>query len=77
MTEFSGVPAYNPYLAQRREEKDRLDPEAQTLEAFQLEGSNWLRIGGYSQAEKVRVAPFEVIEIDLSLLWPTPPGPPT
>ena len=54
-----------------------IDPEAQTLEAFQLEGSNWLRIGGYSQAEKVRVAPFEVIEIDLSLLWPTPPGPPT
>lgn len=54
-----------------------IDPEAQSLEAYQLENGRWLAIGGFSQTERARVPPFETVEIDLALLWPAPPVAPS
>lgn len=46
-----------------------VDPDGFTLEAYRLEASKWVRLGTWSNADRVRVEPFEAIEIDLSVLW--------
>ncbi|MFT3975097.1 MAG: Uma2 family endonuclease [Amaricoccus sp.] len=47
-----------------------LDPAAETLEAFELRESEWVLIGGFQDADEVRVAPFTEIGFPLSNLWP-------
>ena len=46
-----------------------IDPVAKTLEVFRLESGRWSLLGAFSEDEKVRVEPFQEIEIDLSVLW--------
>jgi Uma2 family endonuclease len=47
-----------------------IDPLERTLEVFGLEKGGWLVRGAWSDTDKVRAAPFDAIELDLSLLWP-------
>lgn len=47
-----------------------VDPIVMTLEAYRLESGRWLLLGSYAENDKVRVEPFQEIEIDLSDLWP-------
>lgn len=46
-----------------------VEPDARTLEAYRLDGEGWHRLGAWADADKVRAAPFEAVELDLSLLW--------
>jgi Uma2 family endonuclease len=53
-----------------------LDPTLRTLEALRLRDGKWLILGVFQKADKVRVEPFEALELDLSLLWENlPPDP--
>lgn len=46
-----------------------VDPLHNTLEAYRLEGQNWLLLSSHAGTGKARVVPFEEIELDLSGLW--------
>jgi Uma2 family endonuclease len=46
-----------------------VDPEAHTLEVFRLEDSRYVLLGVYKGAASVRAEPFEVLTLELSLLW--------
>lgn len=46
-----------------------VDPEARTLEVLRLAGSHYVQLGVYEGAARVRAEPFEVLELELSLLW--------
>ena len=48
-----------------------LDPLAKTLEAFVLENDRWVLDGVWRDDAKVRVAPFDAIELELADLWAT------
>jgi Uma2 family endonuclease len=50
-----------------------IDPRARTLEAYALDAGAWREIGRFAGTERVRMAPFEAVEIDLGDLWA--PGP--
>lgn len=47
-----------------------VDPVAQTLEVFRLDGPGWRLAGAWSGTDKVRAEPFDAVELDLALLWP-------
>jgi Uma2 family endonuclease len=49
-------------------------PKRQTLEVFGLRGSSLVTQATYRAHEKIRLAPFEAVEIDLSFLWEKQPG---
>jgi Uma2 family endonuclease len=53
-----------------------VDPDARTLEAFEAREGGWLRLGGWSDGDTVRIAPFEAVEIDVGGLFPPPPPEP-
>lgn len=44
-------------------------PNARTLEAYRREGDFWVQLGVWEDAEKVRVEPFDAVELDLSTWW--------
>jgi len=46
-----------------------VDPINKTLEVFNLESGKWTFAGGFAEYAKVRVEPFQEIEIDLANLW--------
>ncbi|HLA33703.1 MAG TPA: Uma2 family endonuclease [Rhodocyclaceae bacterium] len=46
-----------------------VDPEARTLEAFELRQGFWLLIATLADDATVRVAPFDAIEFSLADLW--------
>jgi Uma2 family endonuclease len=46
-----------------------VDPLAQTLEAYRLEGGHWILLGAWRGDAKVKVEPFEVFELELAGLW--------
>jgi Uma2 family endonuclease len=46
-----------------------LDPLARTLEAYAREGLGWREIGRFSGDDAVRIAPFDAVTIQLSVLW--------
>jgi Uma2 family endonuclease len=46
-----------------------VDPEAHTLEAFELRESRWLLIATLQDDAAVRVAPFDAVEFSLADLW--------
>jgi Uma2 family endonuclease len=47
-----------------------LDPEAEVLEAFALQGGNWVLAGTAQGDGEVRLVPFEATGFPLSALWP-------
>jgi Uma2 family endonuclease len=46
-----------------------VDPLARTLEAYRLNSGQWTLIDSYSEDARVRVEPFEAIELDLARWW--------
>jgi Uma2 family endonuclease len=50
-----------------------LDPAERILEAFELSGELWTRIGSYDDTAKARIKPFEAIELDVGALFPPKP----
>ena len=46
-----------------------VDPLAQTLDIFRLQGSQWLLVDSFAGEERVRAEPFEAIELELALVW--------
>lgn len=46
-----------------------IDPDALTLETYQLQDGKWLELGAYSGAERPRAVPFDAIELELATLW--------
>lgn len=46
-----------------------IDARLCTLEVFRLENGHWALVAAHGAAEKVRVEPFDAIELDLALLW--------
>lgn len=47
-----------------------VDPLARSLEAYRREGERWLLLSAHGVDERVRVEPFETLELDLATLWP-------
>ena len=45
-----------------------VDPIAQTLDIFRLQGSHWLLVDSVAGDERVRAEPFEAIELDIAAL---------
>lgn len=55
-----------------------IDAVAATMDAFRLESGRWSLLASFSENVKVRVEPFQEIEINLGDLWVgslQPPGP--
>lgn len=46
-----------------------VEPAAQTLEVFRLEGETWRLVLTAAGEEKVRAEPFDAVEIELGPLW--------
>lgn len=46
-----------------------VDPDLQTLEAYEREQNRWALIGSYAGEDTVRVPPFDAVEIALGGLW--------
>ncbi len=49
-----------------------LDPGPRTLEVFELDGEAWRRLVSFAGEEKVRLPPFDAIELDMGSLWDLP-----
>ena len=49
-----------------------VDPDARSLEAFELRGSEWLLIDALFDDALVSLPPFDAITFDLGDLWPPP-----
>ena len=52
-----------------------VDPDARTLEAFELRDGQWSLIATLTDDDKVSVPPFDAISFDLSDLWWPKPDP--
>jgi Uma2 family endonuclease len=46
-----------------------IDPDAKTLEVFQLTGGKWLLVSTHKDADAVAAVPFEVHTFQLDVLW--------
>lgn len=46
-----------------------VDPLARTLELFRLDGASYRLLGVHEGDARVRVEPFDAIELDLAILW--------
>jgi Uma2 family endonuclease len=46
-----------------------VDPLLRTVEALRLESGGYLLLGTWRRDSKVRIAPFDAIELELSALW--------
>ena len=46
-----------------------LDPSTRSLEAYRLENGRWSLLGTWFDGDRVRVEPFDAIELDLLPLW--------
>lgn len=46
-----------------------VDPEARSLEAYELRDGQWSRLAGYAAPEMVETAPFEAAAFRLADLW--------
>lgn len=46
-----------------------LDPVDRTLEVYRLDAGRWLDAGRHQGDARVRVPPFEAIELELEALW--------
>jgi Uma2 family endonuclease len=46
-----------------------VDPLERTLEAFRLAGGAWTLLGTYRDDQRVRVEPFQAVELDLLPVW--------
>jgi Uma2 family endonuclease len=51
-----------------------IDPVAQTLEVFGLEGGRWVLLATHAGDAIVRAEPFVEVDLELALLWSDPAG---
>jgi Uma2 family endonuclease len=49
-----------------------VDPILRTIEVFRLDGDSYRLITTHGADERVRIEPFEAIELELAALWPNP-----
>jgi len=49
-----------------------IEPASRTLEVLRREGDGWLLVGTFSGDDVVRAEPFDVLGLELSLLWGGP-----
>lgn len=54
-----------------------VDLDNRTLTASRLHDGHWLELGVYGEDQKVRIEPFEAVELDLAPWWPVAEAPPT
>lgn len=47
-----------------------VDPQARTLEAFELQQDRWLRLGAWTDGDRAAIPPFDAVEIDVGELFP-------
>jgi Uma2 family endonuclease len=47
-----------------------VDPLVRSLEVYVLDGASYRAQGTYGENERVRVPPFEALELELEALWP-------
>jgi Uma2 family endonuclease len=47
-----------------------VDPESHLLMASRLENGRWVELGTWGDDDRVRVEPFEAVELNLAELWP-------
>lgn len=60
------------YAAHQVEHVWLVDPVELTLEVYLREGKRWLLVDVHAGDDKVRIPPFEAIELDLSTWWLPP-----
>jgi Uma2 family endonuclease len=46
-----------------------VDPLARTVELYRREGAAWLVVATHAGEERVRIEPFEALELDLARWW--------
>jgi len=46
-----------------------VNPLLRLLEPWRLESGRWLSLGVFRDDARVRVEPFDAVELDLALLW--------
>lgn len=51
-----------------------VDPDAQTIEVFRLDGESYRLIATHGAEEVARLEPFDAIELELGALWPLKSG---
>jgi Uma2 family endonuclease len=51
-----------------------VDPTERTLEAYALEAGTWRELGRFAGTDRVALAPFDAVTIELAGLW-VPPSP--
>jgi len=61
------------YAAQGVDHLWLVDPVLRTLEVFRRQERTWLLLGAFSNDDRVRAAPFDAIELDLSKWWAASP----
>ena len=44
-------------------------PIAKTLDVFRLENERWSLLRSFAEDDLIRAEPFDVIEIELGILW--------
>ena len=49
-----------------------VDPVIRTVEVYRLTADGWLSVGAHGNGERVRIEPFDAIEIDLARWWLEP-----
>lgn len=49
-----------------------VDPAERILEAFELAGGGWARVGAWAVGETARVRPFDAIELEIDRLFAPP-----
>ncbi len=57
------------YARERVEHLWLVDPLEKTLEVFRLHGGQWLLTAVHADTERVRIPPFDAIELDLTRWW--------
>jgi len=50
-----------------------VDPQARILEAFEIQGGRWIRLGAWSDGDEAAIPPFDAIEIPVGDLFPPEP----
>lgn len=49
-----------------------VDPKVRSVEVLRLDGESYRWVSTSGEAERVRLEPFDAIELELHALWPTP-----
>lgn len=65
----SAWPSCPIYARERVSHAWLVDPVAQTLEGFRLESGRWVMLGVWRNDAKVRVEPFDAVELGPAELW--------